>query len=185
MARGPATAQVIGRKRMGLNEGCKIFMDIVLLLRKPGRLLVGDDLSGDAINTAGFYSDQMPWWVLSDMLVTRKREFVGIALYAGQSDASMAQRIAAVSDPKIVRHFPTKDAVKLARYKGLLGSNVSVLELRWSPIEPDLQEVAQLNDDWYYKTVHPAKDECPCGWGYAGIERVLASNHLTLPDFHY
>jgi hypothetical protein len=160
-------------------------MDIILVLTEPGRLLVSDDLRRDAINTVGFYSDQMPWWVLSDMLVTNRREFVGVVLYAGQSDAAMAQRIAAASDPKIARYVPTGDAVKLPRYKGLVGSNVSVLELRWSPIEPDFQEVAQLNDDWYYRTAHPVKDECPCAWGYAGIERILTSNRLILPDLHY
>jgi hypothetical protein len=165
--------------------GSEILMDMVLLFTEPGHLILGDGLRDDALETMGLYSGQMPWWVQSDMLVTKKRELVGIVLYAGESDAHKAQQLATVSDPKVVRYLPTDEAVKLPRYKGLLGSNVSALELRWSSIEPDLQEVAQLNDDWYYKTAHPTKNECVCAWGYPGIERILASNRLTLPESHY
>jgi hypothetical protein len=126
----------------------------------------------------------MPWWVQSDVLFTTKREFVGVVLYAGEADADMARRFASACDPRIARYLSQPEAVKLPRYRSVLGNN-SVLELRWSPTEPDHEEVTQLNDHWYYKKARPSADEFPCAWGYSGIERILASKRLTLPDVHY
>lgn len=160
-------------------------MDLLLSLKEPGRLLVGNDFQRKTLSSRGLYSGQMPWWVQSDVLFTQDREFVGIVLYAGESDAATAHRFAAASDPKIVRYLSAGEAVKLPRYRGLLDSNVSVLELRWSLTEPADQVIMQLNDDWYYPTACPASDDFPCAWGYSGIEDILASEGLKLPDSHF
>lgn len=160
-------------------------MDIVLLLREPGRFLTGDNLRSDALNARGFHYGQMPWWVQSDVLFTNNREFVGVVLYAGAADAAVARRFALACDPRIARYLPNHAAAQLPRYQSVLGKDVSVLELRWSPVGPDQQEVAQLDDYWYYKSPHPAENELPCAWCYPRVDRILASMCLTLPESRY
>jgi hypothetical protein len=159
-------------------------MDVLLLLKAPGRLLTGDNLRGDVLKAKGLYYGDMPWWVMSDVLFTNKREFVGVVLYAEAADAAVAQKFASACDPKIARYLPNSEAAKLPRYQPVLG-NSSVLELRWSETEPDQEQVTQLGDYWYYQSSHPVQGEYPCAWGYPQIDKILASKRLTLPEPHY
>jgi hypothetical protein len=160
-------------------------MDMVLLLTRPGRLLTGGNLRDDVLDARGFHYGRTPWWALSDVLFTNNREFVGVVLYAGEADAAVAQRFALACDPRIARYLPNPAAVQLPRYQSVVSKKVSVLELRWSAVEPDQQEVTRLDDYWYYKSQHPAEDELPCAWCCPEIDGILASIRLVLPRLHY
>jgi hypothetical protein len=158
-------------------------MDILLKLRTPGQLTVGENLFDNPLFAKKFRDGQMPWLVLSDLLFTDKREFVGVYMGVHQDNIVVAQKFVAACDPRIVRYFPSAEAVKLRRYQNLLNS--PVVELRWSPTEPDCADVAQLMDYWYYDTSHVAAVDYPSAYGYRGIENILSAYNITLPKIHY
>jgi hypothetical protein len=106
-------------------------MDILLTLRAPGRLFIGDKLLDDPAIPKGFIEGQMPWSVLSDLLISSRREFVGIVLYANEKDAPAAREFAAASDPRILRYLSPIEATHVPRYKSQ-ASNFCALELRWT-----------------------------------------------------
>jgi hypothetical protein len=166
-----------GEKRTELNS-----MDLFLTLRKPGTLLVGSDLLNTATN--GYYNGRMPWPALSDILITSRRQFVGVVLYANRDAAAVPKRLAEVSDPRIVRYLSAQEAARIPRYKSRT-SDFCVLELRWSPIEPDDTEVAQLTDDWYYTVPTPGESDHPSAYGYQNVEDIFESYDIIMPESHY
>ncbi len=161
-------------------------MDIVLYLLKPGRMIVGEQLMDDDGSVGDLHDGPMPWLALSDILLANRREFVGIALHAHESFAARARSFANACDPKIARYFPNHIAMAIPRYRERLsGTKFSVLELRWSEIEPDEERIEQLNDYWYYRMTDDPDTAFPRAWGIPGIERIMASGDLVFPRRHY
>lgn len=165
------------------NRGMK--MDMLLYLLKPGRLAMGEELLRGAVEAEQLHDGPMPWLVQSDILVAKGREFVGLVLYAGEPNADVAREFAAACDPRIALYLPNQIAAGIPRYHALAGRQTSVLELRWSRTETDEERLAQLNENWYYKTGDDPENVYPRAWGFPGIEDILESEGLVFPADHY
>jgi hypothetical protein len=63
---------------MACNDGPGINMDMILKLHEPGHLLLGENLLDDLTVLKDLKEGELPWWVLSDVLISSGREFVGI-----------------------------------------------------------------------------------------------------------
>ena len=161
-------------------------MDMLLFLPKPGRLLYGEDILAGAVPAHGLCSGPMPWLGLSDLLITRTKLFVGIALHVGGANAAnapLAEEFAAACDPKIARYVPSAIAKGIPRYEEN-GWNNSVLELCWSDIQADEETLVQLAGNWYYKTGDDPERAHPRAWGLDAIEDIMKPD-LVFPEDHY
>jgi hypothetical protein len=158
-------------------------MDLLLKLRPSGGLIVGEKLFHDLSFLKEFREGPMPLPALSDLLLTEKREFVGLYFCIHANHESSAAEFAALCDPRIVRYLSNFKAAQFRHYQNVVNS--AVVELRWSAIEPALTEIAQLTDDWYYSTNRANNGEYPSIYGYRNVERILTSYKIVLPQTHY
>lgn len=125
------------------------------------------------------------WATCADILVNSvKQEFVGLCYYVGDDSKDLVKSFIKDLDP-IVARFVDSSSDKEAR--PYLNCNItpSHFQIKWSLVEADNIEVAQLSSDYWYYYIESENNYQPMALGLSHIDEILNDYHLEFPITDY
>jgi hypothetical protein len=162
---------------------------LILALRTPARLYLGDQGNADGIvllDSVRTRSGFPPWPAAADLLVEQHtRQLCGVSYLVPPEYQVQARALATSLDPACVRYVSPGGIGRPSRYQ-TLGDQWPFLEIFWSPAEPTEVALAQLGGDLWYYLADPrtsvGRHPGVVGYGIGDLQQLLREYRLTLPE---
>lgn len=162
---------------------------ILITLREPSKISFNKEILESSrliLDDKVLSPPRFPLWATcADILVNSvKKEFVGLCYYVGDDSKDLVKSFIKDLNPFVAR-FVNSSLDNEAKPYLKCNLNPSHFQIKWSAIEADNIEVAQLGSDYWYYLEDGKRERQLMAIGLNYVDEILGDYNLNFPNTDY